>query len=405
MPISTVQTSVKLIQRLEKKKKDGTAPIYIRATSNRKSRYKATGISIPPKDWNKAKGQVRASHELSVALNRKLGDILHEAQRLSLDRLSAEAVQKSLGGGGSLTAYFQQHIDDLDARGAYWEHKKYSVTRNKLHAALGREELRWADLDLLALRRFMNYMEATLKNGRNTALKDYSRLGRVVKQAVRDGEIKPADNPFAYDERLPSKRVNRRKLTREEVDAIGNLTITNGVAEGSLLSLARDVFVFSFYAGGMRFSDAAKLKAQDVKLGKVTFISMKTDTPVSIPIPQEAQAIAERHSHDAAARGGYLFPMLQAGDEVDGTRLRRRISSWNAKLNVCLKTLAPMADLKPDGLSFHIARHSYADHARLHSGDLFGIGKTLGHSSVQTTEKYLRSFDQDSVDAVAREIW
>lgn len=38
-------------------------------------------------------------------------------------------------------------------------------------------------------------------------------------------------------------------------------------------------------------------------------------------------------------------------------------------------------------------------------GDLYDISKTLGHHQLQTTGTYLRSFDQEAVDRLARSIW
>ena len=58
-----------------------------------------------------------------------------------------------------------------------------------------------------------------------------------------------------------------------------------------------------------------------------------------------------------------------------------------------------------DRISMHLARHSFADYARTKSGNLYAISKTLGHSSLQITQAYLKSFDQDAVDQLADELW
>ena len=58
-----------------------------------------------------------------------------------------------------------------------------------------------------------------------------------------------------------------------------------------------------------------------------------------------------------------------------------------------------------DSISMHISRHSFADYARIKSGNLYAISKTLGHSSLQITEAYLKSFDQDAVDQLADQLW
>ena len=53
----------------------------------------------------------------------------------------------------------------------------------------------------------------------------------------------------------------------------------------------------------------------------------------------------------------------------------------------------------------HTDRDSYADQARRMSGGLYAVLKSLGHSNLQTTEAYLKSFDRDAVDRLASEVW
>ena len=74
-------------------------------------------------------------------------------------------------------------------------------------------------------------------------------------------------------------------------------------------------------------------------------------------------------------------------------------------MNRDLKKLAELAGLESEGLSFHVARHSFADFARSQSGDLYAVSKALGHTSLQVTQKYLKSFDRDAVDRLANTLW
>ena len=85
--------SVKLILRESKKKKDGTAPVWIRITANRKSRYISTGVYIEPKYWNDKKHQVRSSHPIAPALNTSLQEAMLKVQKEALDTPSAKACQ------------------------------------------------------------------------------------------------------------------------------------------------------------------------------------------------------------------------------------------------------------------------------------------------------------------------
>ena len=106
------------------------------------------------------------------ALNAKLRDTLNEARELSLDAPSAKAVQAKLGGaGGSLTDYFQQFIDRLDAKGKLWEYRKYKVTLGKLQDCLG-TELLWREVDRDALTKFERYLREKRQNNPNTLRKE-----------------------------------------------------------------------------------------------------------------------------------------------------------------------------------------------------------------------------------------
>lgn len=407
MPAPSARASVKLILRKEKLRADGTAPVYLRVTADRKSRYTATGVSVRPSDWNPKQQRVRASHDISETLNATLADLQHEAQGIALTAPSATAVKAAIDGpGGSLTAYFERFLDMLRGKGetAYWEVKKYKTTLSKLRGALG-AEVSWREVDRDALARFERYCCQTKKNGPNMVRKELTRLRRVYKEAIRDGVIPSADDPFHTYQKPKAQRVERRKLSLAEVGLLEGLRPDDGLVAGSFEEAVRDAFVFAFYCGGMRFGDVCLLKASGVSGGRANYRMMKTGTPMSVPLPSPAVQIAERFAPAASAHGGFLFPFLAKGDDADGIKLRKRISSLNAQTNTALKVLAALAGMEPEGLSFHVSRHSFADYARSKSGDLYAVSKSLGHGNLQTTETYLKAFDRDAVDKLANDLW
>ncbi len=403
--MSNVSTA--LYQKVSKTKADGTAPVYVRVTAHRKSTLVSTGIYVEPRHWNARTARVRAAHDLADAYNSKLQAALNEACEAALGAPSATAVKTALDGpSGSLTAYGERFVDRLRAKGAtaHWEVKKYSTTLSKLRGALG-QDLSWNEVDRDALDAFERYCRETKGNSPNTVRKELTRLRRIYKQAIRDREIAPADDPFLVYEKPRGERVERRKLPIADIQTIAALGSDDGVTDGSVESVARDAFAFSFYAGGMRFGDVCLLKAADVRQDRVEYRMMKTATPMSVPLPAPVSDIVTRYAATAGTRGGYLFPLLRSGDERDGVTLRKRISSRNVQVNAALKRLAEKAEIAKAGLSFHVARHSFADHARTKSGDLYAISKSLGHGNLQTTETYLKSFDRDAVDRLAENLW
>lgn len=387
-------TSVKLVLRKDKVRKDGTAPIWIRVTKDRRSRYRKTGVRVDPQYWLPKKQEISSTHELADAYNKKIKELYLKASREALKGKSAKAIQAAVhGDSGSLTAYLQQHIDALGkVDKKYWEHKRYKVTLNKLKACFG-EQIQFKDITPQALDRFEQYLVGKRKNNPNTVRKELSRLKRIFRMAERDGEIEK--NPFRVYDMPAGTKPNRRKLSFDVVKKLADLELDGFHA------VTRDAFLFSFYAGGMRFGDVCLLKPTNIRDGRLDYVMQKTGTHVSVPLPPPALEIVDRYRSDRT----YLFPFLTNGAEKTWVHVRKRIGSNNTLVNDALKEIAEIAEIRADGLSFHVSRHSYADFARRKSGDLYAVSKTLGHTSLAVTQQYLREMDRDVVDNLADTLW
>jgi integrase len=388
------------VLRTSKKRDDGRAPVWIRITANRKSRYVSTGIKVEPKHWNERRREVRKSHELASAYNAKIRQLRLNAEEAALKADSAEAVKAELRGErGGLSTFFQAFIERLRDRDQYWERKKYATTLNKLHGALG-DEISWGDLTPKALTKLERYCREEQGNNPNTTRKELARVRRVVNQAIKEGVIGAGDDPFlAYE--MP-KRVppDRRRLSLEEIQALEALELE----PASDLARDRDAFLLAFYGGGIRFSDVCRLRPSMVTGERLRYRMMKTDNLVSIQLPPPGLQIVERWT--GAHAGPFLFPYLEEGDERDPVHLRKRIAVWNQMANRSLKKLAKRAEIRnPGEVTTHVARHSFADLARRNSKDIYAVSKALGHGRVKTTEGYLAGFDQDAVDDLTDSMW
>ena len=64
--------TVKILLRKNYQKKDGTFPIALRLTKDRKSKFLFTGEYILEKDWDEIKGLAKKSHPNSSRLNNML---------------------------------------------------------------------------------------------------------------------------------------------------------------------------------------------------------------------------------------------------------------------------------------------------------------------------------------------
>jgi integrase len=273
------------------------------------------------------------------------------------------------------------------------------VVLGKLEACFG-PTIDWKEINREALVQFEQYM-VKLGNGPNTIRKEMSILHRVFRQAVKDGEIRADQNPFFRYDLPKSKQPERIKLSLEEIDKLAAVALK----PGSWAALARDAWLISFYLGGMRFGDLASLKVGELQNGRCAYRMNKTGRLVSVPIPEPARRLLVPYL-DGKQPDDFALPFLKRGDDADPRTLRRRIGSKNALCNRFIKVAAERAKLdEADSISMHISRHSFADYARQKSGNLYAISKTLGHSSLQITQQYLKSFDQEAVDQLADELW
>lgn len=73
----------------------------------------------------------------------------------------------------------------------------------------------------------------------------------------------------------------------------------------------------------------------------------------------------------------------------------------DANINRHLQFIGRKAELR-QGLHFHVSRHTFAYLLLLHDVDIYTISKLLGHTSIKTTEIYLRMFDKKKYEAVGK---
>jgi integrase len=168
---------------------------------------------------------------------------------------------------------------------------------------------------------------------------------------------------------------------------------------------ARDLFVLSFYAGGMRVSDALMLKWSQVdRTGepwRVRWRQKKTGDPVALPVVVGGRVVLERWL-DRTGPGGtaaspFVFGLLEEDDLRDPRRLRARVGARSALVRK--KLYGVFEGMGLPRLGPHAARHSLADHLRKGGVSVYDISRVLGHSSIQVTERYLKSLDEERAGA------
>jgi integrase len=382
-----------------KQKSNGEIPVYLRITKDRKYRLISTAISVPERQWNESSQTVRKSHPRHTSINARLDDILAKAKETVWDmpdeKKSIKEVKTALtytAKGADFFSLADQHIQDLHDRGAFWEWKHVKVAIRKLKEYTGKESLNLDELDLNLLEGFRQYLFTTVGNSHNTVEKELRRIRQVVKKALKQGLLDK--DPFQFFVPTKRKKSDKARLALEQVRVIEALDLP----PDSWLEITRDAFMFSFYNAGIRFGDIARLQWKHIIDGRLKYNMSKTGTGKNIHLLKPALAILDKYRPDAPDKEAFIFPILKAGlDYSDELFLKQQISSKNVIVNRNLKILSNMAQIE-ENVSFHVARHSFADYARTSGMDIYNISKALGHADITITQSYLKSFDETSLD-------
>ncbi len=157
----------------------------------------------------------------------------------------------------------------------------------------------------------------------------------------------------------------------------------------------RDRAMFATLLGcGLRRSELANLTAKHVQQRDnrwcIVDLVGKHGRVRTIPMPAWVKNAIDAWTSVASVTEGHLFRAVNRGDQVCGDRMSEKVV-WQM-----LKTYIAGAGL-PD-IAPHDLRRTTAKLCRAAGGELEQIQLLLGHSSVQTTERYLGT-KQDLVHA------
>lgn len=422
-----------------KKYKDGSHPIMIRITQDRKASYVSVGYSAPEYAWDEELSQVyekkpqiskRQEGQLNfdklfllkeryknaiilpnaTVINAAIVDKMTSAASTShkmkvneesLDAKNIRTQIKHEGKGDRRKSFivFADEYRDSFKENSYGTYKRYKTVLNKLKDYLKHKDLSFQNLTVDFMEKYQVHLQE-LGNNINTIHNNLKSIRAIYYAAIAKRIITAEKNPFFVFKLKSDNSVKKEKLTIDEIKAIEDLDY----ADNSLLKHCQQFFLFSFYCAGIRVSDMLLLKWKNIiKKERVEYRMEKTGTFKSIMLIPKAQSILEYYRKDKPKQDDFIFPFMEGVDEKDIKAFHNRISSNTALINKYLKTIAKDAEIEKV-VSTHIARHSFSDIARKKKASIYDISKMLGHSSIKITEAYLASLDIDSQDETMTKI-
>jgi integrase len=397
--------STKIVLR-KKQNKDGTYPLALRITKDRKSSFVHLGHHLQENFWDAEKGRVKKSHPNSVRLNNLLSKKLVEAEDNLIDLevqkndISSAVIKRKIQvpKNEMFFARAEHHLENLQKQKKY---NRYSADKGKI--SVFRQFLNNADIPFPSINvPLLTSYRVHLKSkglATHTIITYLSIIQNIFNQAISDGMVDKKYYPFD-DDKLIIKPPRSLKvgLSSDEVKIIETLELP----KNSYLNHARNIWLTSFYFAGMRVSDVLRLKWPDFQNDRLYYTMGKNAKAGSLKLPEKVIRILEEYKGQKHAHH-LVFPDLEMLPDInDSYAVEKQIKATNAKLNPALKEIATKAGITQK-LTMHIARHTFGNI----SGDKIPIQmlqKLYRHSDIKTTMGYQANFihkdADDALDAV-----
>lgn len=386
---------------------DGTLPVNLRITIDRKSKFYKTPYNALPKFWNDKLGEFTSKFPNYLQCNRILNSIKQNASKI-LDIMIEEKYNFSLESFDSLfrpeelkklsfIAYFEERKLQLKESGKISSSSSYRDTIS----ALTRFNPTITTYDFTKINYdFLIAFESSLRaNGCNDGgIGVYMRNIRAIyNSAIKSKIVSNEFYPFKdyVISKLKSSKV-KKALTKQDLQ----LLLDYNISENKEGVKALYAYLFSFYCRGMNFTDLAELKWEEIDLSSFTYVRNKTGIKLNVKIPDNTymRTILNYFKIYRPFDTDYIFPILEKDEKLyTKEELRDRKKSVLNYYGKLLNTIALQCGIK-NKVTFYTARHTFATLSLKKGINTVMIKQALGHQSIKTTETYLEDFNTTELD-------
>ncbi|WP_339656660.1 tyrosine-type recombinase/integrase [uncultured Maribacter sp.] len=264
----------------------------------------------------------------------------------------------------------------------------------------------WYKSGIKAFIKFNNNKDLRLDQLNVTMLKDYQihkesegvkpnsissvlrAIRAIYNAAINEDRIEVAKNPFHRYKIPSSNQTKKRAISKDDFLNIRKLNYE----KGSALWHTKNYALIMFNCRGMNLIDLVKLKKSNVRLERIFYGRSKTGDPLSVKLTSELKEILG-HYLENKKDDDFLFP-----SNYDGSTAKyEKYKTIRRRVNERLKIIAVDAGIEQHFTTYAI-RHSWATIAKFMGISTAIISEGLGHSSLKTTEIYLKRFDNDTLD-------
>lgn len=362
---------------------DKKEPIYIRVNVGNKRQFIKVGVRILRHQWDARSCRVK-DHPQMVDINLKILRILNE---IETNHLNEEVA--AVGDRKDFYWWFQERLNYSEKKHGYYNHAKLQSVYNCVKEFA--PELKVKGLTSKFLRDFEVWLLDKKGNHPNSISDKMMRLKIIVREIVNAGFMPYHQNPFL------SYKIRFRKRERPRVSYDELKKLEAAVIEHKAVEMARDMYVFSFYCGGMRFGDLVRIRISNVKDGRLVYMMNKARNQRSVKMNEKAMRLFNKYAEGRDPEERLFEVDIYWPDE------EAQIKAKNSIMRKHLFSACDLAEIPR--VSFHTARHSVADLAIKKKVSVRDLKDILGHSKIETTEIYMKNFYREETDEAMEKLF
>lgn len=176
----------------------------------------------------------------------------------------------------------------------------------------------------------------------------YIRVLRVViRRAEKEGVL---SNDFRWPTDIKTTVSRTTRISENNALDIATIRCIEqlDLSDDKALELARDIFMFGFYARGMELTDIANLKSSNLNGNTLSYRRRQTGHLKNIIIGRKALCIINKY---IASGNDYIFPLFSLSREYSYSTVQTKISAY-------LKKISRLLEL-PFNLTFNMNIYSW----------------------------------------------
>lgn len=295
----------------------------------------------------------------------------------------------------SLTDFMNEVIVELQQEGRFATANIYKYALRAFTQSVGGGEIFWGGLNRRAWHRFQTYLE-DLQKSYNTISTYIRALRAVYNRAVDRGLVAGEFSLFA-NLKTGVTSEKKRAVTASQMQKLVHTPENRKLSPK--ICQAQDTLSLMILLQGMPYTDLAHLHKNDLNGELLTCHRQKTGTELCVKVVPEAMVLIDRY-RNCEPDSPYLLNFLsgtcsdkEAFEEYQG-KLR--------ELNLHLSKLPELCGVEGVKVSSYSARHTWATLAKYCQVPEEIISEGLGHSSLEVTRTYLKSFGGDELEKANR---